>query len=227
MNANKSKYSIVIWKPQSFVSSLPSFCVNNCLPLELVTSYKYLNVILPCKFSWSPHIQAICSKARKVIGFIHCTFYNHCTFQTLVKTLCHFCITYCSSVRDSPTHSINVLLLEKSSAVCAIKCAPKMVCKLCLPPFLLSASLPFCKAITLQSYPSFQIFTQLTYLPPSLLHLADTPIKDLRLYHPLSLPTDFPHTTAGSSSFSPSASKLWNSLAHHLKETTICPLLRH
>ena len=41
INANKRKYMIFTCKPQSFVSSLPSLCVNN-LPLEHVTNYKYL-----------------------------------------------------------------------------------------------------------------------------------------------------------------------------------------
>ena len=64
INANKSKYTIVVHKPQSFVCSLSSLYVNN-LSLELAASYKYLGVILTCILSWSPHIQAICSKARK------------------------------------------------------------------------------------------------------------------------------------------------------------------
>ena len=91
---------IIICKPQSLVSSLPLLCASH-VPLELVTFYKYLLLIFACKLSWSPHIQAICSKARKVIGFIYRTFYNYCMFQTFVKFYVPFVspdLTYCSSV---------------------------------------------------------------------------------------------------------------------------------
>ena len=213
---------IVTRKPQSFVCSLPPLYVNN-LPLELVTSYKYLGVILTCNLSWSPHIQAICSKARKVIGFIYRTFYKHCTFQTLVKLYVSFVLpylTYCSSVWDPPPHSINALLLEKVQLFALKVCSKKW-----------SASYTF--LLTYSQLPSlstrrslskltltFKFLHNLTYLPPNLLHLAPTPTKDLRSYHPLNLIIDFHHTTAGYNSFSSSASKLWNSLPSHIKETT-------
>ena len=222
INAKKSKYMIVTRKHQSFVSSLPLLNVNN-LPLELVTSYKYLGVILTCNLSWSQHIQAICSKARKVIGFIYRTFYNHCPFQTLVKLYVSFVLphlTYCSSVWDPSPHSINSLLLEKVQMFALKVCSKKWSASY---TFLLTYSqLPSLSARHSQSKLTllFKFLHKLTYLPPNLLCSAPTPTKDLRSYHPLNLITICHCTTAGSNSFSPSASKLWNSLQFHIKETT-------
>ena len=162
-NAKKSKYMIVTRKPQSFVCWLPPLYVKN-LHLELVTSYKYLGAILTCKLSWSPHIQAICSKVRKVIGFVYHTFYKHCTFQTLVKLYVSFALpylTYCSSVWDPPPHTINALIPEKVQLFVLKVCSKKWSASyIYLSPYLPPATLPIYRVLTLQTYPSFQVSTQ-------------------------------------------------------------------
>ena len=42
-----------------------------CPPLERVKSFKYLSILLTHNLSWTPHIQAISSKARKLTGLIY------------------------------------------------------------------------------------------------------------------------------------------------------------
>ena len=75
---------IVTRKSQSFISSLPSLHFNN-QPIELVSSYKYLGIILTSNISWSSHIQATCSKARRLIGMIYHKYYTHNSPQVLLK----------------------------------------------------------------------------------------------------------------------------------------------
>ena len=45
-------------------------------PIERVTSYKYLGVILTDNLSWSMHIDRISSKARRLVGLLYRKFYK-------------------------------------------------------------------------------------------------------------------------------------------------------
>ena len=139
------------------------------------------------------HIPAICSKARKGLGFIYRTFYKHCTFQTLVKLYVSFAVpylTYCSLVWDPPPTSINALLLEKVQLFALKGCSKKWSASYTflfaysqLPSLSTRCSL---SKLTL----TFKFLYNLTYLPPNLPHLAPTPTKDPCSYHPLNLIID-------------------------------------
>ena len=50
--------------------TLPTMTLNH-QPLDNVQQYKYLGVILSYNLCWSHHIQAICMRARKVLGIIY------------------------------------------------------------------------------------------------------------------------------------------------------------
>ena len=144
-------------KPQWFVCSLPPLYVNNVI-LELVMHYKYVGVILKSNLFWCPHIQAFCSKARKVMGFIYHTFFKQCTcmFQSLVKLYVSFVLpylTYCSSVWDPLPHSINLIHICPAQSSCPDKermiqcdCHNQYLCvtlvRLCITPNQGLVSLP-------------------------------------------------------------------------------------
>ena len=55
------------------------------LPLQKVDSFKYLGVLLSQDKSWSPHVQAICSKARRVLGLLYRKFYGCSNSDTLIQ----------------------------------------------------------------------------------------------------------------------------------------------
>ena len=67
VNVSKTKYMIISRKPSSFLSLLPSLFLDNS-PLECVSNFKYLGVILTSQLSWTPHIDHICSKSKKTLG---------------------------------------------------------------------------------------------------------------------------------------------------------------
>ena len=67
VNANKCKY-MVISKLRS--RATPSQQMLFSQPMNRVTSYKYLGVILSDDLSWSPEIEMITSKARRMVGML-------------------------------------------------------------------------------------------------------------------------------------------------------------
>ena len=101
INPSKTKYMVISRKS----SNSPNFSILylNGSPLERVYSFKYLGIILNSQLSWSPQIDYICSKTRKVLGFIFRNFYFHSSFSALLKLyqsliLPH--LSYCSSLWD-------------------------------------------------------------------------------------------------------------------------------
>ena len=51
-------------------------------PLEKVDTFKYQ---MMKDLSWSAHTQTISSKARRVLGLLYRTFYNHSSTDVLVQ----------------------------------------------------------------------------------------------------------------------------------------------
>ena len=84
-------------------SSNFSILYLNGSPLERVYSLKYLGVILNSQLSWSPHIDYICYKTRKLLDFIFRNFYFHSSPSALLKlyqSLILPYLSYCSSLWD-------------------------------------------------------------------------------------------------------------------------------
>ena len=54
-------------------------------PLERVFEYKYLGVILSANLSWTPHIDKIIAKTRKIIGMLYRQFYRWSNPEVLTK----------------------------------------------------------------------------------------------------------------------------------------------
>ena len=44
--------------------------------LEQVHTFKYLGVLISSSLSWSPHIDAVCTKARQLLGLLYRRFYG-------------------------------------------------------------------------------------------------------------------------------------------------------
>ena len=80
LNANKCK-SLLISRKRC-LSLSPIINVLGCA-LERVSSYKYLGILITSDLSWSEHIKAISSRARKQTGFLYRRFYKHAQPDTL------------------------------------------------------------------------------------------------------------------------------------------------
>ena len=55
------------------------------LMLNKVDTFKYLGVLLAEDLTWTPHIHAVCSKARQVLGLLYCRFYNFSNTDTILQ----------------------------------------------------------------------------------------------------------------------------------------------
>ena len=80
LNANKCKSLLISRKKQP--TEAPAMFVNGH-PLERVTSYKYLGILITSNLSWSSHIQVITTEARKLTGMLYRRFYKNSQPSTL------------------------------------------------------------------------------------------------------------------------------------------------
>lgn len=62
---------------------LPNILVQGT-PLSLVSSVKYLGILINSDLSWSPHVANLCSKARKLVGLLYRRFYKNADPTTLL-----------------------------------------------------------------------------------------------------------------------------------------------
>ena len=83
LNSKKCKFMIVSRRRRRSVPSC-TLCLNG-QPMDRVSHYKYLGVILTDDLSWSVHINEITSKARKVIGLIYRQFYSMSSISSLIQ----------------------------------------------------------------------------------------------------------------------------------------------
>ena len=97
-------------------SSTPSTLKLNNSILEEVEQFKYLGVMLCQNLSWSPHISAICAKARKILGLLCRRLYNHSwddCIKQLYLSLVRPHLDYAAQVWD-PYLKKDVQLLEST-----------------------------------------------------------------------------------------------------------------
>ena len=83
LNRDKCKYMIVSHRKTVSTPSSPLLLEGHSL--ERVEMFKYLGVLLSHDLSWGEHVQAICSKARKIFGLLYRRFYNNAPSSTLLQ----------------------------------------------------------------------------------------------------------------------------------------------
>ena len=168
-------------------------------------------------------IIAVCSKSRKLLGFIYHSFYHSCSSRTLLKLylslmLPHLC--YCSSAWDLPASSIYSQKLEKVQHFAIKICSTNWNSDY---PVLLSAF--DLSTLSLRRQKSkllllFKLINNIMYCPPGTFHFPPPPSRFSPHYHPSNLLIPFCETTSSFNSFSVSSGKLLNSLPAEIKTIT-------
>ena len=80
LNANKTKVMLI---SRNRKSQCPSFSLNG-IQIEKVRHFKYLGIWLSDDLTWSKHIESVCCKARRVLGYIYRTFSPHCSTESIL-----------------------------------------------------------------------------------------------------------------------------------------------
>jgi len=224
LNPSKCKYMLFSHKP----SRLPSFAplVVAGSPIELVSSFKYLGVLLTPSLSWSTHISSICSRARKILGIIFRHFYKSSSPITLIRLytcLVRPILEYSAPVWNPSSQSL-IQSLE-SVQLFALKIASRFRPSL-IPTLSASHTISpltnrrnYLKVLTL-----FKFIHQLSHYPsPFLQFLPRTPYP-IRSYHPRNLSPILVKSASLAKSFFPSSILLWNALPSDLKESSSLPI---
>ena len=227
INPSKTKY-MVISRISSNSPNFPILYLNGS-PLERVYSFKYLGVILNSQLSWSPHIDYICSKTRKLLGFIFHNFYFHSSPSALLKLYLSLILphlSYCSSLWD-PYQLKDIKKLEDVQSF-ALKLSTKqwspdyhsLLYQLSLPK--LSSRRKISKFLLL-----YKFICNILFIPSNILNFQDSSSSHLRFSHHLNIRVPYSRTNSSLHYFFPSTSALWNSLPPSVKDSNSPIILRN
>ena len=120
-NVQKCKLMYVTRKTQSPFT--PCLRLHN-QQLEVVSTYKYLGLLLSNDLSWSEHIKYLCSKARKILGLIYRRFYQFSSSESLLQM-------YISLVRPNVEYASQVWSPYRIGEVNSIESVQKFALRMC------------------------------------------------------------------------------------------------
>jgi len=116
MSFNKKKCKLMhVSHKRSPVFPTTPIMLNGTV-LEMVSTFKYLGLLISSDLSWTPHIQNICSKARKILGLLYRQYYKYSDQVMLLQlytSLVQPHVEYAASVWD-PHLQRDIKLLEKT-----------------------------------------------------------------------------------------------------------------
>ena len=124
LNPSKCKYMIVSRKRKQ--ASTPTILLEGT-PLERADTFKYLGVILSSDLSWTPQVESVCTKAKKLLGLLYRRFHNNTGTNTLLKlytTLVRPHLEYAAPVWD-PSTANNINNLEDTQKFALRICTRK------------------------------------------------------------------------------------------------------
>ena len=217
LNTLKCCYLLFSRKPTPTFPSSP-LLVNNTA-LHMAKEFKYLGVTFSSDTSWTPHINTICLKSRKLVGMLFRKFYCHTDSHSLLKL-------YLSTVRPHLEYASSVWDPYLKKNIEAIEHVQKFALKVCLKDWhsdydtlLISANVPplatrrkalkLCQLFTiLQGYAKFPDFPTSRRTSPYL--------DCIRSTNSATLSQLFAHTTLFQNSFFLSTIKLWNTLPYNI-----------
>ena len=214
LNPSKCKYMLISRKRTPSMPDEP--LVLGDLPLQRVDAFKYLGVLLSQDMSWSSHVQATCSKAKKVLGLLYWKFYGCSNTNTLIQL-------YISLVRPHLEYACPVWAPHMAKDIHAIESVQKFACRMATHNWnlgyheLLSMTeLPTLekRGLELKLGQLFKIVHNLCFFPEDIVKLREqTPLlSNTRSLHSLYLHQPRAHTNSYFYSFVPHTCSYWNSL---------------
>ena len=204
--------------------------LDSC-PLQRVNIFKYLGVLLSQDMSWSPHVQTICSRAKKVLGLLYRKFYSCSSTDTLTQL-------YVSLVRPHLEYACPVWAPHTAKDIHAIESVQKFACKMATHNWnssyhdlLLLTELPTLerRRLELKLGQLFKIVHNLCYFPEEIVKFREqTPLlSNTRSLHPLYLHQPRAHTNSFHFSFVPHTCSLWNSLPFNIVNASSFSIFKH
>ena len=229
LNPSKCKYMLISRKRIPNVPDVP-LLLGNC-PLQRVSVFKYLGVLLSEDMSWSPHVQTVCSRAKKVLGLLYRKFYNYSSTDTLTQL-------YVSLVRPHLEYACPVWAPHLVKDVRAIEDVQKFACKMAThnwnssyQDLLQLTELPTLerRRLDLKLGQLFKIIHNFCYFPEGIINLREqTPLlTNTRFLHPLFLHQPLAHTNSFQYSFVPHTSSVWNSLPFSIVNASSFNIFKH
>ena len=194
---------------------------THCLPvtplhlngslLETVSTFKYLGVLVSSSLQWSPHIQEVCSKARKIIGLLYRRYYQDSDPSTLLHL-------YLSLVKPHTEYAAQIWDPHLYKDISSLENIQKFALRVCCKNWNMGYSelLDLCKVPSLENRclylklsHMFKIVNNLCYFPPEIV-LQRSPVPYFP--KPFMLQQPFCRTSAFAHSFVPDAIRKWNYL---------------
>ena len=94
-------------------------------PMDRVSSYRYLGVIISEDLSWSPHIEKITSKARRLVGMLYRNFYQWSSPDSLLKL-------YLSLIRPHLEYAVQVWNPYLAKDIQKLEAVQRFALRMCL-----------------------------------------------------------------------------------------------
>ena len=110
LNSAKTKYMCMSRKRNSAVLHVPT--VSN-VQLERVEQFRYLGVIVSSDMSWSPQIQAIACRGKRMLGSIYRKYYKFSHPATMLKLYIAFVRPILEYVSLAPHKLKDMEMLER------------------------------------------------------------------------------------------------------------------
>ena len=82
INANKTKFMLISCR-RNLPKNFPPLYINN-IQIESFSHFKYLGVRISEDLTWSKHVESICCKARRILGYMFRTFSPHCNQDSII-----------------------------------------------------------------------------------------------------------------------------------------------
>ena len=204
---NKSKCKVMLFSHKRHAMP-PVFIENE--QIEQVYTYKYLGVTITPTLKWDEHIDQLCLRAKKLLGYLYRIFYRNVQpsslcdlFTALIRPI----LEYASQVWDPYTLKTNIKLKAYRNMHCASAQVDGLLDLFELPT--LASRREHLRVMTLHKFHSGH-----SYLPPDILNLqpaTSTRSSTTNFYRiPFARTAQFQH------SFLPRTLQVWNHLPYDI-----------